>query len=542
MQSRDEGRHFLRACQIARGQFVSQSDPRTGQAGGILPRIESDFVRDKMSTDFLRREDRLRTIRARLADLDRASERQAPLSEQKFAAFPGTTIYPPALYLPQAAGIRMAALFSKKVYVLFYFARILNAVTAVFLIFLALYLAVSHQYLLLLPAVLPMSVYQFSSVSSDAGIIALSILFVALCIRFVDEDGIALRFGMVFSLLLLTLGKPVHLPAALLLLAANKRLGWKRTILFFSEVVAACAVSYLLWSYVVRAFFSKAAVDLPNRNPMLQLYFIAAHPPAVMHTFLRTVEHQGWQIIGDMIGLFGWRALPLPTWFYMTAFGVGAAVLGSLFLNRSALQRPYLIWGSSACFGVLIAVSFAAYVLWTAPGSLEITAIQGRYLIPALSFFLFVAPPLSRFHMPSRVLVCVMSVGFAILAEFWTVRITDHYYFPRSEVLRQNIHNLYNLVPIRSCPASIGYVVPSWFALVETGGVAADSTYRVILAEDDGTIVGESDPVLIGTPRQWRASMWVPDRVERVHSWFITGNSACAFGNVEIRPVLIPST
>src|SRR6185437_12837855 len=150
---------------------------------------------------------------------------QAPLSEQRFATFPGTTIYPPAFYVPQALGIRFARLFSNKVYVFFYSARVLNAIAAVVLVFLSLHLASTHQYLLLIPAVLPMSLYQFSSVSSDPGIIAVCTLFVALCIRFVDYDGKALRLGLILSLLLLTLGKPVYLPAALLLLAAHKRLG-----------------------------------------------------------------------------------------------------------------------------------------------------------------------------------------------------------------------------------------------------------------------------------------------------------------------------
>src|SRR5579871_3119197 len=48
MQVGDEGRHFLRACQIAGGGIVAQIDPNTNQAGGLLPVAESEFVRDKM--------------------------------------------------------------------------------------------------------------------------------------------------------------------------------------------------------------------------------------------------------------------------------------------------------------------------------------------------------------------------------------------------------------------------------------------------------------------------------------------------------------
>jgi uncharacterized membrane protein len=543
MQSRDEGRHFLRAGQIAHGHFLSQIDPSTGEAGGMLPIAESEFVRDKMSTDFLRKEDGLRTIPARLAALDLAARGQVPLSEQRFAAFPGATVYAPALYLPQAIGIRLAALFSNKAYIFFYSARVFNAITAVILIFLALYLAPTHQHLLLIPAVLPMSLYQFSSVSSDAGIIALSVLFVALCILFLSVDGFPIRAGLLACVFLLTLGKPVYLPAALLLLAAHKRLGWRRAILFCSGVITVSGAAYLFWSYTARAFFATALPDAPGRNPAMQIHSITAHPASVMNVFLTTLSHHGWPIVGDMIGCFGWLALPLPIWLYKAAVGTGIAILACLFLNRTAVQRSCFVWGCLAALSVLLAVCLASYVLWTPPGSIEVHGIQGRYLLPVLAIFAFVAPPLSRFHGPSRVFVRVLTVGFFLLSAFWTVRIVDHFYFPRSKVLGQNVYKLYDQASVQSCPASIEGVIPSWFSVVETGRAAAhDSKYRVVLAEENGTIVGESDSVLIeAEPSQWRVSMWTPGGVERIHSWFIVGKSACAFGDIEVRPHRMPS-
>ena len=51
IQGRDEGRHFLRACQMADGGILSQIDANTGQAGGVLPVAEAEFVREKMSME-----------------------------------------------------------------------------------------------------------------------------------------------------------------------------------------------------------------------------------------------------------------------------------------------------------------------------------------------------------------------------------------------------------------------------------------------------------------------------------------------------------
>src|SRR5947209_3781474 len=312
MQVRDEGRHFLRSCQIADGGIISQIDATTGQAGGMLPLAESEFVHDKMGPFFLLNEDRLPTIRARLEALDRSSENQAPFREKGFAVFPGATIYPPALYLPQIAAIRIAQLFSSKVYVWFYSARVLNGLVAILLVFAAVRIAKTHQLLLLIPAVLPMSLYQISSVSSDAMIIGLSIMFVALCIRFVGTDGLVIRAALVFCLCLLVWGKPVHLPMGWLLLTPYRRLGWRRAIAFCAAAMAVAAACEVWWSYLVRHFFALGSQEMLGRNPAAQRNFAIAHPILIAKVILQTLWHDGKLITFDLIGNFGWGSLALP--------------------------------------------------------------------------------------------------------------------------------------------------------------------------------------------------------------------------------------
>src|SRR5438309_908623 len=45
MQSMDESRHFVRACQIAQGRWLAEVDAATGRGGGLLPEAVADFVR-----------------------------------------------------------------------------------------------------------------------------------------------------------------------------------------------------------------------------------------------------------------------------------------------------------------------------------------------------------------------------------------------------------------------------------------------------------------------------------------------------------------
>src|SRR5947208_11906934 len=78
MQSIDESRHFVRACQIAQGGFRSEIDPATGRGGGVLPEAVADFVHQWMNAGWLGSDEMLRTIPARLHALELASKTQKP--------------------------------------------------------------------------------------------------------------------------------------------------------------------------------------------------------------------------------------------------------------------------------------------------------------------------------------------------------------------------------------------------------------------------------------------------------------------------------
>lgn len=553
MQSPDEGRHFLRALQIAQGQILPQIDPATHQAGGLLPAAAVEFVSDRMTPEYFRAEDRLHSIGERLGALDRAAQNQAPLRQGRFAAFPGSAIYPPALYLPQTAGIAVARLFSHKVYVWFYSARICNAVAAVLIVFLALCLAPGYELLLMIPAILPMSFYQISSVSSDAGIIALSILFVALCIRFLESDTALLRAALVACLFLLTVDKPVHLPFALLLLAAYKRLGWRRAILFCSAAIAVAAGAYLAWSYFVRPIFVLAGGDFAGHNPPAQVHFIAAHPIGFTRVLFHTIKWDTRQMIADMIGFFGWSELPLPPWFYKATYVLFVSVLGLALLNWKQIDFWKVWWGALAGLSVSAAIFLAGFIMWTPVGSQHILWIQGRYLLPILAILPFCIPPLSRFGRRSRIALAILVVGFFAISAFTTARIVKHYYLTDSRLLGRNVDELFTDLSGQSCPASVeADYTRGWFSSIAIGHANVSGKFRVLIANENGTVLGESDPALAGAEfpydllpgvsrSSWLVHFWTPNRYATLHYWLVTGKTACTFGpDLKLEPYYIP--
>jgi uncharacterized membrane protein len=547
----DESRHFVRACQIAQGGWLSEIDTATGRGGGVLPEAVANFVRHWMDTDSLRSQDALHTIRERMRAIESDSQTQASIAKKRFVEFPSAGIYPPSLYIPQSIGIRVARFFSDKVYVWFYSARIWNAVCAVFLIFLALRIAPQHHFLLMLPAVLPMSLVQIASLSNDASIIALTILFVALCIRFLVEDNFLIRLALVLCLFLLVTGKPVHLALGVLLLTAHKRLGWRRAVSFCSIAVGFAVVSYFCWSYLVRPFIALAG-EGHGQNPSAQVRFIIAHPILLAKVVLSTLKHYGPHFFEGTVGALGSEALSLPTWFYFATGYLIAAILLIILLNFKEVALPNLVWGSFAGAGLVLGVLLAGYVLWNPPAASKINQIQGRYFLPALPLLAFIAPPLSKLSVISRIGLTVASIGYLLLSVYLTVRIVDHYYFPRSTLLGKNVHSLFSEVPDHSCPASLGDVFDTWLELVISGRTEMPGNFRVLVTAEDGTVLGESDPVLAGADfpyvllpgssrSRWRVHMWYINKNTSARLWLIHGNSACSFGpKLHFKSILMP--
>src|SRR4051812_28990047 len=91
-QVMDESRHFVRACQIVQGGWVSEMDPQTGRVGGMLPEAVGDFVRQRMLPTSLVADNAHPTIRQRLSALDRESSAQPPLTNKRFISFPSAAI------------------------------------------------------------------------------------------------------------------------------------------------------------------------------------------------------------------------------------------------------------------------------------------------------------------------------------------------------------------------------------------------------------------------------------------------------------------
>ena len=356
-----------------------------------------------------------------------------------------------------------------------------------------------------------------------------------------------------FCFCLLIWGKPVHLPMSLLLLTPYRRLGWRRAIAFCAAAMAVAAAPEVWWSYLVRHFFAYARLEslfelgnqeMPGHNAAVQMNFAIAHPILMAKVILITLWADGKMITADLIGIFGWGQLRLPAWLYVFAVSTGLAILLCVVVNLSRDDFARLALVSLIAAG-LLAVLMAGFIPWTPVGYRRVLLDRGRYLLPVLAILAFGSPPLKRLgDVLSGALLPALTLALFLVSCFWTVRVVTIYYFSSSNLLGRNIRDIYYDAPSQSCPASLESDEKGWFSMVETGRTTAyKQNYRVILNRDDGTILGESDPALIGgNGSRWRLHTWnvYINRFAKAHLWFATGKSACHFADTEFQPFRVP--
>lgn len=310
-------------------------------------------------------------------------------SDRLFVRFPNTAYYSPHLYLPQAAGIALGRLLGLPIIALMYVGRFINLIVWLSLMYFAIRNTPVLKWLFLLYALTPTSLFQSSSLSPDSLTNALSILLLAVCLRYAyDEKEGKAKLAIIFTLALLVSVSKLYFPLILLYLLVPKEKvgsGKKYWIMFFLLCILS-AIAVLLWRYYAQDIF----VPLnPGASPDDQLYYILKHPIHYLSIIWNSLLDEGESYVITFVGRLGHYWHVLPMWLvvvHMSALMLVALVDKSEDVIISAKDRALLLavflLGSMCVFTL-------QYLSWTTVGATIVDGVQGRYFIPVmLPFFL----------------------------------------------------------------------------------------------------------------------------------------------------------
>lgn len=406
-QNVDEVAHFLRAESVARLQpFIPRASD--GRAGGaimsVIPTAAEPFA--DLRTDPLMTVDRVLLEQAtgvRWTD--------PPV----LAGFANTAVYPPFLYLPQAAAIMAGKALGFPVLRTLNLARVLAGLAGVLLGAAAIARAGPGGPALFALLSLPMSLSLLASPSQDALMLPLAALAAA-------ELASALRTGrqtssgfvlMCLALTLVVTARPPYFPLALLPLAAPGRsLG--------ARLLAACLVAAAAAGWSVAAVAVTGLAPLYGTDPAAQLAHLLQHPSLSLVT--ATLAESGRLYVYSFLGKLGWMDLDLPRPYYAAA-AVQLLVAFALTWGRARAAAPLLVL--AAAVGSVATVFAVQYATWTPVGAPTIDGVQGRYFLPVAAMLVALAPgraepgPLRRAAIAGISLFPALSIAVAVRALLW---------------------------------------------------------------------------------------------------------------------------
>jgi hypothetical protein len=284
--------------------------------------------------------------------------------------------YGPIGYLPQAAGIAVGRLIGAPPLICFYLARLANLLAAVTLLFFAIRLAPFGKQLFVLIALLPVTMMELASISSDALTIAGAVFFISLVLwastratlRRMDV-ALLLASGAVFLNV-----KPGYWALILLLLLVRPRqLGSRERYVGF----VAAGVFLVIGVQVVDSLITRSSLASGGVNT--QLSFILQQPMDFLGIMWSNLPDSVFRSAAS-IGILGWMSVALPPVFY--AIVIPAAFVFFFWMGEDVHLE---VWRRALLAAVAIAIyatiAIALYGFLEPIGSRQII-FQGRYLVP----------------------------------------------------------------------------------------------------------------------------------------------------------------
>jgi len=296
-----------------------------------------------------------------------------------FETFDNTAVYPPLLYLPAMAGWKIGEAAGWTVFASLHLARILCALCAVGLGWLALRFCVGIRWVLLAGLLLPSVLYLNATCSQDAPIPGLAALAVAMLSRaLVGKRGFTRAELTVaaIALGLIALARPPYAAMALMVFlpAVELRDGWRRWIAP-SVAFAAAAAATAFWWHLVSGL-AIATNDFGDVDE--QRIFLHAHPLAGAIAVLRGTAYAGYDFLHRGLYVIGLNDL-LP--HHGAAAVLTICLLGIVVAARGPVVES---WRGRALLAVcvaapLVGVTLAEYLIWSPPGGATVMGVMPRY-------------------------------------------------------------------------------------------------------------------------------------------------------------------
>ena len=336
-------------------------------------------------------------------------------------AMPTTAIYSPIQYLPQAAGVFIARIFTNRPIVMAYAARIMNILVS----FTALYFAMKFmpfgKKILLVLMSIPIALEGFSSLSPDGMTISISFLFIAYILHLVfdkKDEKIKFKQSLLIAFLgvVLALCKIVYLPIVglVMLLPKEKFKSRKRQVLHIAILILIAIIANLVWLGISSTYLA----EYKEGRPVDQLGTLLKDPLNYIEMLIYSIDSNGSKYflstLGGEAGLNEYVNMHtfVPIMFFILCI---LATFGAKEKHPklSIYQTTIMVLIVLAVVGLIFT---SLYIQWTKTESESIMGVQGRYFIPVLPLLLLLLSQLNiKIDYPEMKTIKLITTGILMI-------------------------------------------------------------------------------------------------------------------------------
>ena len=376
----DEITHLFRAASIADGHVI----PTLSEAGILACKVDSSVL-----DLYFMMSSSLDRAGPRPADIVTKSQAVSWTGVPVFAYCPNTAQYGPALYVPQAVGLRIGRGLGLPLIESYRLSRLLSGFLAAGLG--AIAIARSGRACFAAAAVLSAPIFLFlaTSLSQDGLLISLAALFVASIMEMRSSEAPRSSRLALLCAVLMAMARPPYAVLSLLLIRARDHrplTKWLRAADGPLGPILVVAVTVL---YLTVALGQQSVTADAQVNPSAQLSRLVNDPALILSVARETLTVPDYDVrmSREIIGVLGYLSIILSDCSY--AVGINALMLAALscFLvtNRESGRSIYFnLAAIIAVFTSLGAVYGALYLTWTPVGDTIVQGVQGRYFLPLL--------------------------------------------------------------------------------------------------------------------------------------------------------------
>ncbi len=300
------------------------------------------------------------------------------------------------IYLPQALGLTLGRLLQAGPLLSWYLARFFNLLVYGIMIYKAVSWMPFASFSPVAISLMPMVLELISSLSYDAGVIGLSLMFTAYALRLIYISPTVKKKDVVMVTLLMAFLTPVKVIYSVLALlmfcipkqkfGTRKKYGMTAGVMILGMIATTLA-----------AQASRFVIYLSGNNTTpeaiggegYQLSTLLLNPGMVAKIYLESIRRMGGTQLGMMLGdKLGYIIIPVNLIIIM------AVLLCLIFSVIHVEQEPlYVTWKhkwifTAICVAIYFLANFLMLLAWTQAGLPYIQGVQGRYYIPGLLLLL----------------------------------------------------------------------------------------------------------------------------------------------------------